>query len=89
MATLSLKTHEFRPGNKGSALTRINPYVRIKVSTKDEDGEYVDHAPVFIQGGLYFSEGGEEIPAKDLPKWLPAEVAKLSDKVKRECGLIK
>lgn len=89
MPTLTLRTHEYKTNRSGSSLARINPYVRIKASVKGEDGEYEDHAPVFIQGGLYFSEGGEEIAAKDLPKWLPGEVAKLSEKVKREVGLIK
>jgi hypothetical protein len=88
-ATLSLKTHEYKKSRNGSSIARINPYVRLKASTKNEDGEWEDHAPVFIQNGLYFSEGGEEITAKDLPKWIAAEVAKLSETVKREVGLIK
>lgn len=86
---LSLRTHEYKKSRGGSVISRINPYVRLKAAIKGEDGEYEDCAPVFIQGGQYFSEGGQEIPAKELPSWLPAEVAKLSDKVKREVGLIK
>lgn len=85
----TLKTHEYKKSRNGSVLAHLNPYVRLKASTKDEDGELIDHAPVFIQGGVYYYEGGVEIPAKEIPSWVPAEVAKLSEKVKREVGLIK
>jgi hypothetical protein len=86
---LTLKTHEYKKSRGGSVLSRVNPYVRLSYATKGEDGEYDNHAPVYIQGGQYWSEGGAEIPTKELPSWLSAEVAKLSDKVKREVGLIK
>jgi len=74
----SLKTHIPKRGDAEGKIARYQPYVRIN---------HVDGPPLFIQGGKYYSEGGELI--KDLPDWVDDEVAKMSPTAKRECGLEK
>ena len=83
MAELSLKVHDYKrkKGSNQAVLLRITPYVRIRSG--------MDDPPVFIQGGKFFAEGGEEFDKDELPDWVPAEISKMSDSAKREAGLIK
>jgi hypothetical protein len=78
----SLKTHIPKRGADGeSKIARYVPYTRIR-------GEGAD-GPLFIQGGYFYTEGGQHIKAADLPDWVEDEVAKLTPAAKRECGLEK
>ena len=79
--SFTLKPHEYVKKRGGSALLKVNPYIRIRA------GE--DTPPIFIQGGVYYYEDGEKIDVKDLPDGIKDAVAKLSDKAKKDCGLIK
>ena len=79
--SFTLKPHEYVKKRGGSALLKVNPYVRIRA------GE--DNTPIFIQGGVYYYEDGEKIDPKDVPDEVKAVVSKLSDKAKKDCGLIK
>lgn len=63
-------THEMR-------LIATNPYVRIM----GQDWP----APVYVQGGKFYGEGGPELDA--LPAGLEAELDKLSPAVRAEVGL--
>jgi hypothetical protein len=74
----SLKTHVPKRNDPEGKIGRYTPYVRINSS---------EGPPLFIQGGKFYSEGGEMV--KDLPDWVDDEVAKMSPTAKRECGLEK
>ena len=68
--------YERIPGTAGEArLTGLNPYVRITRG---------DHPPIYVQGGQVYGEGGG--PIEPLPDWFPAEMARLSPKVRAEVG---
>lgn len=75
---LNLRPHEYkRQPNSGMAvLTRLNPYVRLSVEGQP---------PIFVQDGRYYAAGGDEI--KMAPDWVKGEVAKLSDRARKEVGL--
>ena len=79
---LSLKPHEYRkqPDSSSAVLTRLNPYIRLRQLGGDEP-------PIFIQGGLFFYEGGQEIPKAKLPAWVLEELKKLTPKARKEVGL--
>jgi hypothetical protein len=58
-------------------LVRTNPYVRIM------GDKFV--APIFVQGGRFYSEGGAEV--EEFPPNFQEELAKLSPEIKAEVGL--
>jgi hypothetical protein len=78
--TFTLKPHEYVKKRGGSFL-KVNPYVRFRAGD--------DTPPIFIQGGNYYYEDGEKIEPKDVPESIKAQVNKLTDQAKKECGLIK
>ena len=47
----TLRTHQTRTRQGQRTLVRLNPYIRLGV-----DG----HPPIFLQGGVAYSEGGQE-----------------------------
>lgn len=77
----SLRTHIPKKGDGEGKIARYTPYVRIR-------GEGAD-GPLFIQGGYFYTEGGQHIKQADLPDWVDDEVAKMTPAAKRECGLEK
>ena len=79
------RVHEYKKVNDGSrpTLTKINPATRL-----GRRGEGIDESVyVFIQGGLFFSEGGARIKTKDLPPWLDDEIKRMSREARAEVGL--
>lgn len=73
----NLKTHQTVKRGDHS-LRRVHPYVRISV----------EGAPaVFIQDGLFYSEGGEVYPNDMLPPAFFAELGKLSREARASVGL--
>ena len=83
MLSLNLKVHEYKRINDGSRATleRVNPYILL---TKATD---VGSTRVFIQGGAFFHEKGEEYTKEELPPWLNEEIAKMSVAARKEVGL--
>jgi hypothetical protein len=79
--TFTLKPHEYERRRGGSVVAKARPYIRLK------SGE--DSPPIFIQNGVYYYEDGTQIDKKDLPEWVEKEVSKISEKAKKECGLLK
>ena len=68
--------------NKKSGLTEIvreNPAIRLR-------GDPLE-APIFIQGGQFFVEGGNEIPREKLPSWFWKEAEKVLPEVRAKVGL--
>ena len=72
------KVHQYKkiPNSTQSKLIKIIPYVRITSKNK---------GTVLIQDGSYFDAGGKELDKT--PKWIAAEVKKLSPVVREEVGL--
>lgn len=83
MVQLTLKVHDYKrkKGGNQAVLLSVTPYVRLKAG--------YDQPPVFVQGGKFFAEGGEELADDELPDWLDAEIKKMSESAKREAGLEK
>jgi hypothetical protein len=83
MPALNLKPHAFKMVRGQPQLDRVDPYVRLSKRMDDNTTGIV-----YIQGGRYFSEEGETALKKtEVPEWVAAEVAKLSDQCKAEVGL--
>jgi hypothetical protein len=82
MLTLS-KVHEYSRINDGSraTLTRVNPY--IVMSRGNGEGS----VRVFIQGGQFYHEKGEEFSKDALPPWVNDEIAKMTPAARKEAGL--
>lgn len=78
--SLSLITHEYKTIRGKAVLTRQRPYVRVFA----ESGP-----PVFIQGGQFYTEGGQEIPEAELPDWVWDEIGRMSETAKQEAGISK
>jgi hypothetical protein len=77
-ATLKLKTHEVSVNKQGETLgTRVTPYIRLYA----EDGP-----PIFLQGGAYFYEGGEQVPDEAQPDWLFDMQKKCNPEALKACG---
>ena len=76
--TLSLKTHEFTMKRGQPVISRTNPYVRLCRG---------EGPPVFIQGGSFYYEGGQEVKEGEFPDWLPEMLKTLSLEVREEVGL--
>ena len=85
VAHLNLRVHEYKRINDGSqaVLTKINPYVAL-CHGNPEGGS----TRVFIQGGMFFHEGGAEYKKSELPDWLPEAISKMSDRAKKDAGLV-
>lgn len=81
---LNLRVHEYKRVNDGSRaiLTRLNPYIAL-CHGSPEGGS----TRVFIQGGCFFHEGGDEYKKSELPPWLDVEIAKISPSIRKEVGL--
>jgi hypothetical protein len=77
--SLSLKTHEVTVNKAtGEAVgTRVTPYIRLCSG---------DGPPIFLQGGGYFYEGGEEVPEDQHPDWLEGMQKKCSPDALKACG---
>jgi hypothetical protein len=69
---------EKAPGADHATLKSVRPVLRL--SSRD-NGE------VFIQGGRYWTAGGEAIKSKDLPAWVGDEIKKCSPAALAECGI--
>ena len=82
--TLNLKVHEYARVNDGSRaiLTRVNPYI-VLTRGLPEGGS----TRVFIQGGAFFHEGGDEYKRHELPEWLNDEIAKMGPATRKSVGL--
>jgi hypothetical protein len=79
--TLNLeKVHDYKriPGTTQVQLVGSHPATRVRAA-----GE----PPIFIQDGLCYSEGGQQIDKEDLPGWFWPEAAKMSETALVECGL--
>lgn len=81
---LNLRVHEYKRVNDGSkaVLTRLNPYIVLTHGIA-EGGS----TRVFIQGGAFFHEGGDEYKKSELPDWLDSEIAKISPAIRKSVGL--
>lgn len=73
--SLKVQHHERVPGTQESRLTRTTPYLRIS---------HGQDAPIYIQGGVAYGEGGPAI--ETLPDWFHAELAKMSPAALAEVG---
>jgi hypothetical protein len=81
MAGLRLKTHDVDVNRSGEAVaTRVTPYIRLCEGVGP---------PIFLQGGGYFYEGGEEVPTKDRPEWLSKLQGACSKEALEACGFKK
>jgi len=82
---LTLRVHEYKRVNDGSkaVLTRLNPYIVLTQGSPDGGS-----TRVFIQNGCFFHEGGAEYKKHELPDWLPREIAKMSEAIKKSVGLV-
>src|SRR5262245_57129298 len=67
------KVMEFstRPGTLEPQVTGTHHYVRLRGGDGHE-------APLYIQDGRVYGEGGDEVAASELPEWFEVEVAKCS-----------
>jgi hypothetical protein len=78
------KVHEYKRINDGShaVLIRTSPVIRLSRKVEGQD-----QLIVYIQNGQFWTEDGKELPKEKWPKWLPEELAKLTDEAKAEVGL--
>ena len=75
--TLDLKVHHYKRDKKGRAvLVRSTPSLRLKNG---------DSEAIFIQGGQFFTDNGEEV--KKVPPWVLEHLKNVKPEVKREVGL--
>lgn len=72
----SLRTHEAAMKQGRKIIKKINPYLRL---TKG------DGPPVFLQGGRFYYESGEEVT--DPPDWLDGELKKLNPEALKQVGM--
>lgn len=63
--------HEGPDGEVAQRLVEYNPFLRLSGG--------VDAAPVFIQNGVAYGEGGDELSADALPDWFDGQIARCSD----------
>ncbi len=81
--SLSLnRVHVFarRKNERGETVTQL---IRTDLYTRlSSQGE----PPVFLQGGRFYSEGGDEYLGDQLPGWVEIELQKLNPSVLEECG---
>jgi hypothetical protein len=80
---LNLQVHKYEriKGTQDVRLVKTSPYTVVKGAAEE--------VPVYIQGGVYYSAGGDRIKKSDLPDWVHEEVGKMSVKAKEEVGLKK
>jgi len=78
--TFSLRTHIPKRKDPEGKIARSNLYVRINHS---------DGPPLFIQGGNFYSEGGQLVKKDQLPDWVDEALDQMTPLAKRECGLEK
>lgn len=90
---LNLKPHKLET-DKGTRIERVvkrDPYIRIGYAEeyKNAIGKlcYRCAAPIFLQGGHYYVESGEQLT--ELPEWAKSEIAKLSPEALLDAGFNK
>lgn len=75
------RVHDYERGPGNTVLMkRINPANQIRYTS--------DVPPVIVQGGRFYSEGGQEIPERDLPEAFWQAARRKTEESRRECGLV-
>ncbi|MCI0528028.1 MAG: hypothetical protein L0Y56_11385, partial [Nitrospira sp.] len=90
---LNLKPHKVQqdPKTRQDKVIKVDPYIRLSHGEQYTNAAgkvcYRKEAPVFLQGGRYYSESGEEV--KKPPEWVTAEMAKIGAEALSEAGFAK
>ncbi len=97
MAELGLdlaKVHDYTVDKQHRAkMMQVRPALRLHRGVRpkhNERGEQVaeeQDPPVFIQGGVFYSAGGDKLTKEDLPKWLDEEIKKSNPLALAEAGI--
>lgn len=61
----NVQVMEKKKGTNQLVQVKVNPYIRMV-----REGE----TPIIIQGGCFYSDGGDKLPTQDLPAWVKKQI---------------